>query len=235
MTFDVVELDLAQVFDESVIEMATDLADGLDFLAGPRLARGKKRLTFINSHGNIEDRGIGEISTPLDREIALCDVIALQTRRCVIGDNAKEEAASLLDGFAEFSFPVLPRQDLLWREPHKETFVLKLFDDEFSDREIGGGVADKDAARRAVSEAMVFFHNSGVIGTLRVGIAPATSKLSNEFARAQWDGVALVRDAREKRDDLVAFSSLRYLGDVELAGFTVGGVFGLGGLDQKTQ
>src|SRR5262245_47703416 len=155
VTFGVVELDLAQVFDESVIEMATDLANGLDFLAGPRLARGKKGLAFINSHGNIEDCRIGEISTPLDREIALCNVIALQTRRGVVGDKAEEDAAGCLDSFAEFSLPVLPWQDLLRREPNKEAFVLKLFDDEFGDQEIGGGVADKDAAGSAVSEAMV--------------------------------------------------------------------------------
>ena len=42
-------------------------------------------------------------------------------------------------------------------------------------------------------------------------------------------------EAREKRDDLVALSGLRYLGEVELAGFMVGGVFALCGLDEKAQ
>ena len=139
------------------------------------------------------------------------------------------------DGFAEFSFPVLSRQDLLRREPDKEAFVLKLFDDEFGDREIGGGVADKDAARGTVSEAMGFFHNGVVVGTLWVGIAPSPGKLGDEFARGQRDRVALVSDAREKRDHLVALGGLGCLGEVELARLRVGEVFAFGSLDEEAQ
>ena len=43
----------------------------------------------------------------------------------------------MVDGFGEFGFPVLPRQELLFVEPDKKAFVLELFDDILGDPTIG--------------------------------------------------------------------------------------------------
>ena len=131
--------------------MTAGLPDALDFLRPARLIFRDERVASIDAQRQIEDGVVGKLFTAFGGQIALKDVVAFEPDSGVVRDNAQEETAAFLDGFAQFFFPVFAGLELLLVEPDKAPGLLKLADHVARDFQVGRGITHKDAAVGPVS------------------------------------------------------------------------------------
>src|SRR5215472_8229099 len=98
--------------------MTARLADALDLLDPVWLILRDERVAVINAQRQIKNGVFSQLFTPFGSQIALKDVVAFESDCGVVGDNAQEKAAAVLDRFSQFFFPVFARLKLLFVKPN---------------------------------------------------------------------------------------------------------------------
>src|SRR4029077_11862512 len=100
-------LQIAELADEIWIEISSRFAHALNCFCAARLVVGNQWLTIIDSHRQIKHDGIGKSVAPFRGQIALENVVAIMTRRCLTRNETEEQAATFFDCFAQLFLPIL--------------------------------------------------------------------------------------------------------------------------------
>lgn len=188
--------------------MTAGLADTLDFTGATRLILGDERVAVINAQRQIEDGIVGKPFAPFGRKLAFEDVIAFEPNCGVVGNNAQEKAAPLLNGFAQFFLPIFAWLELFFIEPDETTGILKLADYETGDFQVWRRIADKDAAAGSLLFTICLVHEVRISYGGGVFFAPATMQFGYEVNWVGREDADLFGEPAKVNNDLVALAGI---------------------------
>lgn len=144
----------------------------------------------------------------------------------MVGNNAQEKAAALLNCFVQFFLAIFARLELFFVEPDETIGILKLADYEARDFQVWRCIADKDAAAGPLLFTICFVHEVRVSNGRGVFLPPATMQFGRK-KKLYWFSLNVPFQAPEtwsrSHEVLIRFTVTK---DQNIEGIDSGGKFG---------